>query len=363
MMKTPTDAEVRDALAAFALPGKLTGLRKLKRGHIHDTFVSEWSVDGTPRAYVHQRMNQEVFPDLELLMANIRRVSEHLVRKLGADGTDGFEPLQLIPTALGENYATTTTGAWRTFVFIRNTSSHDRCSSPDQAFEAGRAFGWFQAQLRDLPAEELGETLPQYFSSPHRYEQFRAALGRATDARKRSAGDAIDFAQHRELMVAVIARELDSGAIPTRVVHGDTKLNNILFDDTTGKAKGIIDLDTCMAGYSLYDFGDLVRFTAATSTEDEQDLARVGTDLELYRALAEGYRSTAGDFLLPTELELMPFAARLVTFTIGLRFLADHLAGDVYFKIERPGHNLDRARVQFEMVRFTEQHEAEMRAA
>jgi Ser/Thr protein kinase RdoA (MazF antagonist) len=162
-------------------------------------------------------------------------------------------------------------------------------------------------------------------------------------------------------MVSVMAGHLDSGAIPTRVVHGDTKLNNILFDQATGKARSIIDLDTCMAGYSLYDFGDLVRFTAATSAEDEPDLTQVGTDLELYRALAEGYLSTAGAFLLPVEVELMPFAARLVTFTIGLRFLADHLAGDVYFKIDRPGHNLDRALVQFEMVRFMEHHETNMK--
>lgn len=361
LMTTPTDNEVREALAAFALPGKLIGLHPLQRGHIHDTFVSEWSDGGTLHGFIHQRMNQEVFPDLELLMANIRRVSEHLVAKQGAGGADGFEPLQLVPTALGENHATTTSGAWRTFVFIRDTSSYDRCSGSDQAFEAARAFGWFQAQLRDLPPGKLGETLPHYFSSPHRYEQFRAALAGATDERQRSAGDAIDFARRREPMVAVIAGELDSGAIPTRVVHGDTKLNNILFDDATGQARAIVDLDTCMAGYSLYDFGDLVRFTAATSAEDEQDLTRVGTDLELYRALAEGYLSTAGEFLLPAEVELMPFSARLVTFTIGLRFPADHLAGDVYFKIERPGHNLDRARVQFEMVRFMEQHETDMR--
>jgi hypothetical protein len=360
LMKTPTHAEVRDAVAAFALPGTLTELHPLPRGHIHDTYLSEWTDEGTRHAFIHQRLNQEVFPNVELLMANVRRVSEHLVRKLEANDTGGFEPLNLIPTTLGENYANTPSGAWRTFVFIRNTSSYDRCSGPNQAFEAGRAFGWFQAQMRDLPAGELGETLPQYFSSPYRYQQFQAALESADHGRKSTAWEAIEFARQRETMVAVIARELDRGALPTRVVHGDTKLNNILFDDTTGKAKGIVDLDTCMAGYSLYDFGDLVRFTAATSAEDEQDLTRVGTDLELYRALAEGYLSAAGEFLLPAEVELMPFAARLVTFTIGLRFLADHLAGDVYFKIERPGHNLDRARVQFEMVRFMEQHETEM---
>ena len=362
-MKTPTDAEVREALAAFALPGKLTGLRPLKRGHIHDTFVSEWNDGGTPRAFIHQRMNQEVFPDLDLLMANIRRVSEHLIGKQGAGGGNGFEPLQLVRTALGENHATTTSGAWRTFVFIRDTSSHDRCSGPDQAFEAARAFGWFQAQLRDLPAGELGETLPRFFSTPHRFEQFRDALATAGEERKSLARDEIAFVLERADMVGVIESRLESGALPRRVVHGDTKLNNILFDEESGKARGIVDLDTCMAGYSLYDFGDLVRFTAATSSEDEPDLQRVGTDVELYHALAEGYLSMARDFLTPEEVALMPFSARLVTFTIGLRFLTDHLTGDVYFKVHRPRHNLDRARVQFAMVRYMERHQAVMSVA
>ena len=235
LMNSPTNTDVREALAAFPLPGNLIGVRPLPRGHIHDTFISEWDENGTPHAFVHQRMNQLVFPDLDLLMSNIRRISEHLVGKVGNNNTDGFEPLRLIPTTSGANYATTPSGAWRTFVFIRDTSSYDRCSGADQAFEAARAFGWFQAQLADLPAEELGETIPQYLSSPHRYRQFSDALKSAADDRKHSASDAIDFARQRRPMVAVIAGQLDSGSIPTRVVHGDTKLNNILFDETTGK--------------------------------------------------------------------------------------------------------------------------------
>jgi len=357
----PREDEVRLALECFPIAGNLRDVRRLSRGHIHDTFVSEWDVADGRRQFIHQRMNQEVFPDLELLMSNIRRVSEHLVRKLGENGTDGFEPLRLIPMRGGAPFAVTASGAWRTFVFIEDTSSFDRCESADQAFEAARAFGWFQAQLRDLPAEQLGETLKNFFDSPFRYGQFRAALARAPEERKTLAAESIGFAEARAGLVSVIDDQLKSGAIPTRVIHGDTKLNNILFDNTTGKAKAIVDLDTCMAGYSLYDFGDLVRFTAATSAEDETDLARVGTDLELYRALVDGYMSTAGGFLLEREVELMPFAARLVTFTIGLRFLADHLAGDVYFHVDRPNQNLDRARVQFGMVRSMEAHEAEMK--
>jgi Ser/Thr protein kinase RdoA (MazF antagonist) len=360
-MQDLSDDALRAVVERFPLEGVLLDARPLERGHIHDTVVSRWRTDEGQRQFIHQRMNEEVFTDLDLLMGNIQRVSQHLVARLHRDGDEGFEPLRLVPTREGAHYTRTQSGAWRTFVFIESTSSFDRCASPEQAFEAARAFGWFQAQLRDLPVDELGETLPRFFSSPHRYDQFRQALAQASRERKRSAAGEIEFAHRRAAMVSVIESRLSSGAMPARVVHGDTKLNNILFDDASGKAKGIVDLDTCMAGYSLYDFGDLVRFTAATSAEDEPDLSLVGTDLELYHALAQGYLSMANRFLSPDEIELMPFAARLVTFTIGLRFLADHLAGDVYFKVHRPDQNLDRARVQFGMVRFMEEHEAEMK--
>jgi len=158
----------------------------------------------------------------------------------------------------------------------------------------------------------------------------------------------------------VIEREVRAGHVRRRIVHGDTKLNNVLFDVRTKKARCVVDLDTCMAAYSLFDFGDLARFTAATASEDERDLDRVGLDLELYRALSDGYLETTANLFSAGELELMPFAARLVTFTVGVRFLTDHIAGDRYFKIGRPGQNLDRARVQFALVASMERHGARM---
>ncbi|MEO2007027.1 MAG: phosphotransferase [Candidatus Poribacteria bacterium] len=213
--------------------------------------------------------------------------------------------------------------------------------------------------VADLDAANLRETLPKFFSTPHRLQQFEDALVEDPRNRKSACKDDIQFAQARREMAFVIDRMLKSGDIPIRTVHGDTKLNNVLFCDRTGRAQCIVDLDTCMPGYALYDFGDLVRFTAATTSEDEQDLDKVGTDLTLYRALVEGYLHGTRGSLSKGEIELMPFAARLVTYTIGLRFLADHLAGDVYFKVSRDNHNLDRARVQFRMVeRMEEQADA-----
>lgn len=353
-------APVSDAIGQFRTDGSLVEIRPLERGHIHDTFVSTWQTDDGQHKLIHQRMNDEVFPDLDRLMENIHTVSEHMVERLGRNVSDGFEPLRLVPTADNRPFLRCASGAWRTYVFIENTASFDRCQSERQAFEAARAFGWFQAQLRDLPPERLHITLDRFFDSPHRYRQFERALVQASTERKTAAADAIEFAIARSAMVGVIQGKLDSGTIPIRVVHGDTKLNNILFDNDTGKAKGIVDLDTCMPGYSLYDFGDLARFTAAETAEDDPDQSLVGTNLKTYRALAEGYLSTAGDFLTDEEVELMPFAARLVTFTIGLRFLADFLTGDKYFKTDRPQQNLDRTQVQFGMVAFMERHANEM---
>ncbi|MCR9244499.1 MAG: aminoglycoside phosphotransferase family protein [bacterium] len=353
---------IQAAANQFAIEGRLVSVQPLQRGHIHDTFVSTWSQHDGPRRYLHQRMNDKVFHDIPAVMHNIEMVSRHLRRKMaGADTLDGFRVMDLVPTREQRSYLVCDSGQWRTYSFIEGTTSQDHCKDPQQAFEAARAFGWFQAQLADLDATSLRETLPRFFSTPHRLQQFEDAL--AEDPRNRATGcvDEIRFAQTRHEMAFVIDDLLKRGEIPQRTVHGDTKLNNVLFCNTTDQARCIVDLDTCMPGYALYDFGDLVRFTAATSDEDEQDLDKVGTDQTLYRALVDGYLTGTGGTLSKREIELMPFAARLVTYTIGLRFLADHLAGDTYFKVHRDGHNLDRARVQFRMVERMEQ-EAEAMA-
>ncbi len=354
-------SRVRAVLADFAIAGELEGLETFQRGHIHDTFLSTWrSGDGVAR-FIHQRINDRVFSDVPGLMHNIEAVTRPLERKLGGGG-GGFQTLRLVPTRSGASFLVAPDGPWRTYHFIENSASFDACESEDQAYRAARAFGEFQAWLIDLDLDGLRETIPRFFSSPHRMVQFRDALDSDPLARAEAAGAEVAFALERRPMVSVMAERMRAGAFPRRIVHGDTKLNNVLFDRASGEAVCVVDLDTCMPAYSLYDFGDLVRFTAATSAEDERDLSLVGTDPDLYRALAQGYLDGAGGFLTAEEVELMPFAARLVTFTIGLRFLTDHLAGDVYFKTAREGHNLDRARVQFGMLAWMEAHERDLAA-
>jgi len=351
----------QDVLAGFAIDGRLLEVEAHRRGHIHDTFVSTWQQGAARQRYLHQHLNEDVFRDIPAVMHNVRRVTEHLERKRHADGDDGFHTLRLVPARDGQPYLRAGGEPWRTYDFVEDTESFDHCDGPDRAFEAARAFGQFQARLADLDPATLCVTIPDFFSTLHRLRQLDAAL--RSDAAHRAAGAAAElaFVDQRRSEARLIDKEVAAGRLPRRIVHGDTKLNNVLFDRRNGKAVCIVDLDTCMSAYSLYDFGDLVRFTAATSAEDEPDPSRAGTDLELYRALVEGYRATAGRFLTPLEVELMPFAARLVTLTIGIRFLCDHLNGDVYFKVAHPDHNLQRARVQFAMVAAMEARAGEMR--
>ena len=359
--RAPTQAELHEVVRHFAIAGDLTDVVALQRGHIHDTFVSSWLQGDATVRFLHQRMNDKVFHDIPAVMHNIETVSKHLRRKMAGSNTlDGFRVLDLVPTEEQRSYLVGDSGQWRTYSYIENTESFDHCRNTEQAFDAARAFGWFQSQLSDLDASNLRETLPHFFSTPHRLQQFEDALAEDPRNRAQHCIKEIRFAQTRRKQAFVIDDLIRSDTIPIRTVHGDTKLNNVLFSKGTGRAQCIVDLDTCMPGYALYDFGDLVRFTAATSDEDERDLDKVGTDMDLYRALVDGYLEGTRGSLSTKEIELMPFAARLVTYTIGLRFLADHLAGDVYFKVHREDQNLDRARVQFQMVHKMEEQEALM---
>jgi len=346
--------DLRNAVSAFAIEGALTGIEPLHRGHIHDTFVSTWSTPGGPRKYLHQRINENVFRDVDGLMHNVARITRHLADTSERAASD-LVALALVSTRAGAPYVRWHDGPWRTYHYIADTLSYDRPEDPTMAYEAARAFGDFLARLESLPARELCETIPRFFSSPYRLEQLEEARARDVVGRVRSAAAELAFVDARRQLVPVMEDGLVSGRLPARIVHGDTKLNNVLFDSRTGRPRCIVDLDTCMPGYALYDFGDLVRFTAATAAEDERDLTRVDVDLELYRALSDGYLVGAGSALTPHERELMPTAARLVTLTIGMRFLADYLAGDVYFKTDCDDHNLARARVQFGLVRAMEQ--------
>ncbi len=347
----------------FRIPGRYLGAEAYGNGHINDTYVAWWDQDSRRRRTLLQRINHHIFRDIPRLMDNIARVTEHLRNRLaGRPGGDPErETLTLIPTRDGAVFYQDPDGnAWRSYVFIERATTYDICQTPSQAYQAARAFGRFQCLLADLPDPPLHETIPCFHHTPRRFAALRDMIER--DPVNRAAGitGEITFALQREPLAETITRQLDTGALPLRITHNDTKLNNVMLDDQTGQGICVIDLDTVMPGSSLYDFGDLVRTSTRDAAEDQPDPHRQIFRIDLFAQIVRGYLDSAGDFLTAAERDSLVIAARLLTFTIGVRFLTDYLAGDTYFKTSRPDHNLDRARVQFQLLGHMEAHERDM---
>ncbi len=341
------------AAAQFAIDGVFDKVEPLRVGHIHHTFVSTWQQADGVRRYLHQRINDTVFEDVRGLMHNIEKVTA----VLGETQHKGdLEVLSLVLTRSGRPYLNHDGGLWRTFDYVENTDTFNLCRDPKQAYQAAHAFGSFQVSLIDLNPDDLVEIIPGFFSPSARLWQLEGAFRRNLAKRADSVRKDFEFIQDRRHEVASFDDAQRSGALPNRVVHGDTKLNNILFDKASGLPRCVVDLDTCMSGWSLYDFGDLVRFTAAKSREDAPDPDLAGIDLKVYTGLYNGWIDSLGTHMQHAERALMPFAARMVTMIIGMRFLADHLNGDVYFHVQHEGQNLHRARNQFAMLRDMEEH-------
>ena len=350
--------------SAFGIEGDLASAAPYGSGHIHDTFLAVYRSGAGEGRFIHQRLNRRVFPRTDLVMRNVAAVTRHLRRRLVAEATDDLDRrvLTLVPARDGAEYAIDAFGHWwRTYVFIDGTRSVDTAEAPGQAFEAARAFGDFQRLLLDYDGPEVEETIPRFHHTRSRFEDFRRALSRDAASRAREAADEVRFALAHEAIVDRLLDLLASGQARTRLTHNDTKLNNVLLDGDTGQALCVIDLDTVMPGLPLYDFGDLVRTATATAAEDERDLSRVSVDEDLFEAVTAGYLSSAGPLLSAAEKEHLAFAARLIVFEIGLRFLTDFLEGDSYFKVHRLGHNLDRCRAQFKMVRVLEDRDDRFR--
>jgi hypothetical protein len=322
-------------------------------GHINDTYIVHFSgLGGKPRRYVAQRINDNVFKNVTALMANVQRVTAHLAAKAGA----ASRQLALVPAVDGAACARDDHGGWwRFYDFIEGTHTVDRVTSGEQAREAARAFGDFQAQLADLPGGRLQETIPNFHHTRSRFENFRRAVQEDRAGRAASVRAEIDFAFAREADADVLLALLAKGEVSERVTHNDTKINNVMLDDVTHRAVAVIDLDTVMPGLPLYDFGEMMRTAASSTFEDDPVADNMRLELPLVRVLVEGYLSSAvGTVLNPTERAHLGFAGKLMTYENGLRFLTDYLQGDTYYKIQHPRHNLDRTRTQFALVRDIE---------
>ncbi len=355
---------LREVAAAFEIPGRWLSSARFGSGHINDTILALFDEDGHTTRWVQQRINRSVFQEPEKLMENVARVTEHQRRALLHKGTTDLErrALRLVPARSGGcSFVDPEGGHWRTYHFIQGASSQDVILSPADARVAAAAFGRFQEQLADLPGPRLHETIPRFHHARARFEALLDAARVDAHGRLRECRAELDFLLAHETVVDRLLALHEKGILPERITHNDTKLNNVLLDDRTGEALCVIDLDTVMPGLSLYDFGDLVRSATSPTAEDERDLSKVALRPEMFAALVEGYLEGA-HFLLPAERAELAFSGLLITLVIGMRFLTDHLRGDLYFRIHHPGHNLERCRTQLRLVASMEGQRERMQA-
>jgi Ser/Thr protein kinase RdoA (MazF antagonist) len=303
-----------------------------------------------------------VFRDPLALMSNVERVTQHLRDKIVATGGDpARETLTLVPTSEGSSFHRDSAGNyWRAYLFIEDALAYEMAVSLTHVYNAAKAFGRFQRLLADFPAGALHEVLPGFHNTPQRFATFVETVAQDRVNRAGEVREEIEFVEQRAAETAVLVDLLDRGQLPLRVTHNDAKFSNVLMDDRTGEGLCVIDLDTVMPGTALYDFGDAVRAGAALAAEDEPDFTRAGMSLDTFEALTRGYLDAARDFLTPTEIDYLAFAARVITLEQTIRFLNDYVNGDTYYKIHRPKHNLDRTRTQIRMLRDMEEKYEQM---
>ena len=349
--------DLRAIACQFLIYGEFRHAEPWGTGHINDTYAVVFDQGGTPVRYILQRINQKVFQNPPALMENIHRVTTHLATKLADEPDFSRRALTLIPTRDGPVFHRDDAGNyWRAYFFIEKARTYETIQSPNQAYQAARAFGHFQRLLVDLPTPPLHHTIADFHNTPRRFAQLEQAISRDAVNRARLARSEIEFALRRQPITGVLL----AAGLPERVTHNDTKLNNVMLDDATGEGICVIDLDTVMPGLALYDFGDMVRTGTSPTLEDERDLSKVTMQFQMFEALVRGYLASAAGFLTEAERRHLAFAGKLITFEIGFRFLTDFLAGDACFKVQHATHNLDRYRTQFKLIESMEQQEERM---
>jgi len=344
---------VKEAAAQFEIPGQLAAPEPYGSGHIHDTFLLRAEDRGRSARYILQRINTDVFRDPAALMDNLARICAHLRQSLERERVRDPERrhLSLVRTRTGgTHWVDPDAGHWRCFAFIEGAHSLDQVQTEPQAYETARAFGRFAARMADWEGPRLAVTIPDFHDLEVRYAALETAVRLDAEGRAKSVASEIEqSARWYERLKRSIeaAGALD---LPIRIVHNDCKINNVLLDAETGEGLCAIDLDTVMEGSVVADFGELVRTASSRAAEDEAGLARMAIDRELLRGIARGYLAGIGAILSARELSALPLAGPLMAFENAIRFLTDHLCGDVYFRIHREAQNLDRARTQLRRV-------------
>lgn len=349
----------------FAIHGTFTLGERVDSGHINSTFRASYlQPDGSLRRYIFQSINRAVFKDPFAVMHNVERVTRHINAKVLRVKEDlGGQTLNLFPARDGRFWVEDGEGqVWRCYNHIEGCVTHDIVENTRQAYQAAHAFGAFQDLVSDLDAADIGETIPNFHHTRKRFARMEEVAAADPLRRIAEVGPELDFIREREDLVDYLLAKAEAGDLPLRVTHNDAKINNVMIDTESDAALCVIDLDTVMPGLALYDFGDLVRTATSPAAEDETDLSKVEMQMPMFQALVEGYLDAAGKSLTDLEIACLVAAGKIMTLEVGIRFLTDYLEGDVYFKTQRPRHNLDRCRTQLRLVEKIEEREAEMEA-
>ena len=360
-----TREKLNAIISHFQFEGKLVNVDSHGNGHINDTFLLEFEMDGEKKEKrILQRINKNVFPKPEEVMENVVNVTTYLNKIICENGGDPMrETLNVITAVDGKPYyQENENDYWRSYYFITDAKSYDMVETPEDFYESALAFGKFQSLLADYPAETLHETIVKFHDTRARFATFKKAVEEDVMGRAAEVAEEIKFVMDREDVANCFSEMMDKGELPLRVTHNYTKLNNIMIDNATRKGICVVDLDTVMPGLAMNDFGDSIRFGASTAAEDEKDLSKVSCDMDLFEIYTKGFLEGCAGKLTRRELELMPMGAKVMTYECGMRFLTDYLQGDTYFKIHRLEHNLDRCRTQFKLVADMEEKWETMKA-
>ena len=360
-MTVNIDNDVLKVCRCFNIKGEAVSQSVFTDGHINTTQLVVFNDEGSNKKYLIQGINTHVFKNPEELMENIVNVTSYLRRKIAENGGNpDRETLTFLKAENGKYFYFEGGKCWRAYKFIDNSHTCNKIENKVLFENAGRSFGNFQKYLTDYPMHTLNETIKDFHNTPKRFDNLEIAIENNAAGRADSVKTEIAFARARRREADRFLKLYSEGLIPLRVTHNDTKLNNILYDDETNEGICVIDLDTIMPGFSLYDFGDAIRYGGNTTKEDDDNLDNVGISLELFESYTEGFLSACAKALTMSEVENLAFSAKLMTLECAIRFLTDYLDGDVYFKTSYAEHNLVRARNQFRLVCEIEKHLDEM---
>jgi len=355
-----TQPSLSAVLSQFQIENSITLVEPFGNGHINDTFIAK---DNKGEAkYVLQRINHQIFKDVDMLQKNMNTVTSHIREKLIAAGETDIarKVLEFLSAKDGKFHCFHEGSYWRVSRYIQGSKTYEEVN-PELSYEAGKTFARFQYMLSDLPEGSIGEIIPNFHNMEFRLKQFEEAIANNAVGRLVEAQELVDALLQRAESYCIQERLYREGKLKKRINHCDTKVNNILFDED-GKVLCVIDLDTVMPGFVLSDIGDFIRTACNTGAEDDENLDRIQVNLEIFKAYTRGYMETAKNFLTPLEIKMLPYGGRLLTYMQTVRFLTDYLNGDAYYKIHSPKHNWQRSLAQFKLLRELEAKAPEMDA-